>query len=491
MNTVLSVASLNELAKQVLEERLGVVSVAGEVRSLARPASGHLYFQLKDDRAEVRCALFRGNAARLGFALENGDAVIVHGSVTLYTARGDYQIVVNRVELAGDGRLAALFEALKKKLLAEGLFDAARKRSLPAWPRRVLVITSATGAALHDVEVTLIRRLPWLQIHLLPVAVQGETAAAELTAAVGSIQPDSADVVLLVRGGGSMSDLWPFNDEALARAIVACPVPIISGVGHEIDFSISDFVADVRAATPTAAAELATPITLSSLRSRTEALMHRLEQRHQAHWRALSQRVDEYSLRLNRVVRHGMSPVAARRLIRAQAALPAAARQLMQTPRQRLAALERRLHNAHPRRALVAQQQRNARLHTRLTLALSRHLAARHQRAIRLLDRLEPARWQPRWHGLTQQIAARHQQHLARLRQHLAQQRQRVAALAAMLDALAPTRVLDRGYTVVQLADGHVPSGTELQAALNTAAPVALTLRFADRPVGLDAFPQE
>ncbi len=491
MNSVLSVTSLNELAKQVLETGIGRVQVAGEIRSLSRPSSGHVYFQLKDDRAEVRCALFRNSAQRLRIELNNGDAVVVQGMVSMYTPRGDFQLIASHIELAGDGRLAALFEALKKKLLAEGLFDAARKRPLPAWPRRVLVITSATGAALHDVEVTLIRRLPWLQIHLLPVAVQGDTAAAELTAAVTCIQPDSADVVLLVRGGGSMSDLWPFNDEALARAIAACPVPVISGVGHEIDFSISDFVADVRAATPTAAAELATPITRSSLRSRTEALAHRLDQRSQAQWRALSQRVDEYSLRLNRVVRHGFSPAAARRLMTAQAALPVALGRILQPQRQRLAALERRLNNAHPRRALVAQQQRNARLHARLTLALSRQLAARRQREIRLLDRLDPARWHPRWQGLAPQIDARRRQHLARLRQYLAQQRQRVAALSAMLDALAPTRVLDRGYTVVQLADGHVPTGVELHTALNTAAPVALTLRFADRQIGLDAYPPE
>lgn len=491
MSSVLSVTSLNELARQVLETNLGRVSVAGEIRGFTRAASGHVYFQLKDDKAEVRCALFRGHAQRLRTEINNGDAVIVQGSVSLYAPRGDYQLIATHIEPAGDGRLAALFEALKKKLAAEGLFDAARKRPLPQWPRRIGVITSAVGAALHDVEVTLLRRLPWLRIELWPVAVQGETAAAELTAAVASIPADRVDLVLLVRGGGSMSDLWAFNDEALARAIAACPVPVISGVGHEIDFSISDFVADVRAATPTAAAELATPVTADWLRQQTDALMHRLVQRFDARLRHRSQWADDLALRLNRVIRHGLTPMAARRLAAAKSALPLALERGLHPLRQRLVRLERRLQQAHPRAALTTQRHRGERLQARLTLALTRQLSSLRQREVRLIDRLDPARWQPRWQAIARQLDDRHAQHTAQMRRHITRQRQRIDALAAMLEALAPTRVLDRGYSVVQLADGHIPSGSELQAALDRAAPVALSLQFADGKVQIDANPSQ
>ncbi len=491
MTTVLSVTSLNELAKQVLETGIGRVAVQGEVRGWVRAASGHVYFQLKDDRAEVRCALFRSAAVRLSSPIDNGDAVIVHGSVSLYAPRGDYQLIVTRIELAGDGRLAVLFEALKKKLAAEGLFDAARKRPLPAFPRRIGVITSSAGAALHDVEVTLRRRMPWVQMLLWPVAVQGETAAAELTAAVLSVSAAFVDVVLLVRGGGSMSDLWAFNDEALARAMAACPVPVVSGVGHEIDFTISDFVADVRAATPTAAAELVTPITIEHLGSRVDGLAHRLDQRFRTRWMLISQRVDELSLRLARAVRHGLTPAASRRLTDARRRLSWGMGKRLSPLRQRLTQLERRLLQAHPRQALVALQQRNERLQARLALALSRRLSHYQQREARLVDRLTPARWQAQWQPLARRVAEQHRLHLAMLRQHIERQRQRVASLAAMLEALAPTRVLDRGYSVVQLVDGQIPTAAALNAVLASAAPVALSLRFADGQIGIDAYPPQ
>ncbi|MGC8697464.1 MAG: exodeoxyribonuclease VII large subunit, partial [Halothiobacillus sp.] len=262
MAAILSVSSLNELAKQLLEANLSGVSVSGEVRSLVKAASGHWYFTLKDAGAEVRCAFFRGQALRCKTVFANGDAVVVTGSVSLYAPRGDYQLIVSRIELSGDGQLAVLFEALKKKLLAEGLFDAARKRPLPVLPQHIVVISSAAGAAIFDVIAVLARRLPQARITLFATAVQGDSAAGELTSAVQRITAESGfDVALIVRGGGSMSDLWAFNDEALVRAIHRCPIPVVSGVGHEIDFTLCDFVADVRAATPTAAAELATAVT--------------------------------------------------------------------------------------------------------------------------------------------------------------------------------------------------------------------------------------
>ncbi|WP_407276268.1 exodeoxyribonuclease VII large subunit [Halothiobacillus sp. DCM-1] len=489
MGSVLSVSSLNELARQVLETGIGRVQVTGEIRGWTRAASGHVYFQLKDDRAEVRCALFRPHAQRLRTQFESGDAVIVHGTVSLYAPRGDFQLIATHLEPAGDGRLAALFEALKKKLAAEGLFDAARKRPLPAWPKHIGVITSAAGAALHDVEVTLLRRLPWLRISLWPVAVQGESAAAELTAAVASVTAGQVDVLLLVRGGGSMSDLWAFNDEALVRAIAACPVPVISGVGHEIDFTLSDFVADVRAATPTAAAELATPITALELRARTDAVLARLHQRFDARFAGLSQRVDELTLRLQRGLRHGLAPAAARRLASAQARLPIALGKRLAPYRQRLAQWERRLLQAHPRQRLAAQRQRQDALRAQLDRAMSRQLAACRQQETRLTMRLDPRHWLSPWQATARRLEESPSRLLRQLLQLVAERRQRVAARAAMLDALSPTRVLERGYSVVQRPDGHIPNAAELAEALDTAAPVTLSLRFADGSVTIDALP--
>jgi len=246
--------------RRLLEERVGSLWVVGEVSNLRRPASGHVYFTLKDADGQLRAALFRGAARRLPFEPEDGLEVLVYGELTVYEARGELQLVVRELEPRGVGALQVAFEQLRRRLDAEGLFDAARKRALPRVPRRVGIATSASGAALHDVLEVARRRLPGLPLRLASCRVQGLGAERELAEALSLLAlHGEVDVILLVRGGGSLEDLQPFNSEVLARAIAACPVPVVAGVGHEIDVTIADLIADARAPTPSAAAELAIP----------------------------------------------------------------------------------------------------------------------------------------------------------------------------------------------------------------------------------------
>ena len=252
---ILTPAQLNTLARDLLEGSFPNVLVEGEIGNLARPASGHLYFTLKDARAQVRCALFKPKSQWLNFTPRDGLKVLVRGRLTLYEARGDYQMVLDSMEDAGEGALRRAYDQLLAKLQAEGLFDAQRKRTLPAFPRRVAVLTSPSGAVIRDIISVLRRRFPLLDVDLLPVPVQGDTAAAQIRHMLQRADACGRyDVLLLARGGGSLEDLWAFNDEALARAIAACSTPVISAIGHETDFSLSDFAADLRAPTPSAAA---------------------------------------------------------------------------------------------------------------------------------------------------------------------------------------------------------------------------------------------
>jgi exodeoxyribonuclease VII large subunit len=262
--TAISVSELNRRARALLEQGMTRIWVVGELSNLARPASGHLYFSLKDDSAQIRCAYFlqrqRGPTIGARSGLKNGDRILAFGRVSIYEARGDYQLIVEQLEPAGEGALRRQFEVLKKKLADEGLFDAARKKALPTVPGRIGVITSPSGAAIRDILSVLRRRFPAIPVIVYPTAVQGDAAAAELRVALTTaIDRGECDVLIVSRGGGSLEDLWPFNDEKLARTIAACPIPLISAVGHEVDFTICDFVADVRAPTPSGAAELAVP----------------------------------------------------------------------------------------------------------------------------------------------------------------------------------------------------------------------------------------
>jgi exodeoxyribonuclease VII large subunit len=256
----LTVSQLNHLAKRLLESHFDYLWVEGELSNLATPASGHWYFTLKDDRAQVRCAMFKNRNQRLRTRPENGQLIRLRGRVSLYEGRGEFQLIVEHLEEAGAGDLQRAFEALKLKLQNEGLFEPERKRELPGYPSHIAIVSSRSGAAVRDIITVFGRRFPAIRLSLFPVPVQGEGAADQMIAALDKIYAMEAhDAIILARGGGSAEDLWAFNDENLARKIAESPAPLVSAVGHEIDFTIADFVADRRAPTPSAAAEMLSP----------------------------------------------------------------------------------------------------------------------------------------------------------------------------------------------------------------------------------------
>lgn len=297
----ITVSELNRRARNLLEANLELMWVAGELSNVVRAASGHWYFSLKDDNAQVRCVMFRNKAALLGFQPENGMQVEVHALPSLYEARGEFQLGVETVRRAGLGALFEAFEKLKAKLAREGLFDEDRKKPLPAFPKRIGIITSTKAAALRDVLTTLKRRAPMIEVILYPAAVQGGAAAAEIVTALRTAgERNECDALIVCRGGGSLEDLWPFNEESVARAIAACPLPVVCGIGHETDFTIADFVGDRRAPTPTAAAELLSP-------NRAD-LLNTLAAQRGALRRGLQRASERLEQRLDRVRRGLISP---------------------------------------------------------------------------------------------------------------------------------------------------------------------------------------
>lgn len=322
---VFTVSRLNKEARGMLEQGFGLIWLEGEISNFTHHGSGHMYFTLKDDKAQVSCAMFRGQNRGLGFRPAMGMQVLVRARVSIYEARGNYQLIVESMEEAGEGRLQREFERLRKKLHDAGLFAAESKQPLPAAPRKIGIISSPTGAAVRDILHVLKRRFPVAQVLIYPVAVQGATAADQIVRALSLAEAHgSCDLLILARGGGSLEDLWAFNEEAVAQAIFKCPIPVISGVGHEIDFTIADFVADVRAPTPSAAAEIAVPDQrewlnalaryfdrlghlarrfLSARREKTGWLEKRLAQTHPGQLlNQRGQKLDELGLRLRRAV---------------------------------------------------------------------------------------------------------------------------------------------------------------------------------------------
>ena len=316
---IYSVSRLNREVRALLETTFPTVWVRGELSNLARPASGHLYFTLKDSAAQVRCAMFKNRQSGLRFKPENGMALIARANIGLYEGRGEYQLIVESLQPAGAGALQLAFEALKQKLADEGLFAETHKKALPPFPRAIGIISSATGAALRDILSVLARRFPLAQVIIYPAPVQGQGAAPKIAAMIALADARrECDVLILARGGGSLEDLWAFNEESVARAVFDCQTPLVSGIGHEIDFSIADFVADQRAPTPSAAAELASPEAAelsASLRGAAETLLqmqsNRLQQQRQRllhlsrrlphprqRLQQYAQRIDEYALRL-------------------------------------------------------------------------------------------------------------------------------------------------------------------------------------------------
>lgn len=350
-NRVLSVSELNRLARETLERSFPLFWIGGEICNLTRAASGHWYFSLKDERAQVRCVMFRSRNSYLDWTPREGDKVEARALVTLYEARGDFQLTVEFLQRAGLGALFEAFERLKARLEAEGLFDNARKRPIPVHPRRIGIVTSPDAAALRDVLITLRRRMPAIPVVLYPTPVQGKGAAALIAAAIGKAgQRAECDVLIVCRGGGSIEDLCQFNEEIVARAIADCPIPVISGVGHETDFTIADFVADRRAATPTAAAELVTPDRTALLRTLRQLQQHMARQL----GHLLSRRMQQLDYLARRLLSPGQRIAQQRNhLAHLHARMLAAVMNQLQRRQRQLAHLQQNLKHLNPEAVLT------------------------------------------------------------------------------------------------------------------------------------------
>jgi exodeoxyribonuclease VII large subunit len=370
---ILTVSDLNRLARTALEREFPLLWIAGEVSNLTRAPSGHCYFTLKDAAAQVRCAMFRSRAQSIPWRLENGQQVEAHALVTLYESRGEFQLNVEALRRAGLGRLYESFLRLKDKLAAEGLFAEERKRALPRFPGRIGIVTSPRAAALHDVVAALQRRAPHLPVIVYPTLVQGDAAAGQIAEAIGFAgRRDECDLLLLVRGGGSLEDLWPFNEEIVARTIAACSLPVIAGIGHEPDITIADLAADRRAATPTAAAELASAgwfdarREVATLRQQLPALTRRVLERRMQQLDGLYRRLRHHSTRL---------AATRQRLDHLFAWLTAAGERLLAQRRQSLAPLVLGLVRARP--AVEARRTQVERLNAALEALNPRAALAR------------------------------------------------------------------------------------------------------------------
>ena len=432
---VLTPSSLNRLVRDLLGDALPQVWIEGELSNVAKPASGHLYFTLKDSGAQVRCAMFKMKASVLRFRPVDGMQVLLRAKVGLYEPRGEFQLVAEYMEPAGEGALQREFEQLKARLDAEGLFDPARKRALPRYARRIGVVTSATGAAIRDVLSVLARRWPLADVEILPVPVQGREAPPAVVAMLRKASASARyDVLLLTRGGGSLEDLWAFNDEAVARAIHASAVPVVSAVGHEIDFSIADFVADLRAPTPSAAAELLVPDAVAVDRHLRQ-LQQRLATLQQRRMQGNAQRVDHLLARL-------------------QAQRPQAR---LQRDRERLVHLHRRL--------LGAMREQQQRRQSQLDRARSRLLGQHPQQRLPLLRH--------RLGELTQRLRHAIERRLERDRLTLQQ-------AARALHTVSPLATLERGYAILFDEAGKV-----LRSTQGVETGTALRARLADGELGL------
>lgn len=387
----LTVSELNRQARHLLESSFMQAWVEGELSGLSRPSSGHWYFSLKDQRAQVRCAMFRGFNQRLRQTPKEGDQVRIRGKVSLYEARGDYQIIVEHLEPAGLGALQQAFDALKARLYAEGLFAAERKKPLPVTPRHIGVVTSPTGAAIHDILTVLGRRCPGIPVTLYPTAVQGQAATAGIVDAINrAICHNQADVLIIGRGGGSLEDLWCFNEEAVARAIAACPIPTVSAVGHEVDVTIADFVADLRAPTPSAAAEKISP-DQSTWISRLDETRHRLVHAMTRQLRQQQTGVNQLTSRLRDPRRQLQEK--AQRLDDMELRFRQAISQRLDSERTRSDHLQQRLLTHRPTRRIAEHSQRVESVRERLQSSLGRQLETRSQRlesAARTLNAVSP-----------------------------------------------------------------------------------------------------
>jgi exodeoxyribonuclease VII large subunit len=428
-SAAISVSQLNRRVKALIEQGISRIWVEGEISNLSRPGSGHIYLTLKDDSAQVSAAWFQQRQRGPAIGFKNGDRVLAYGLVSIYEARGNYQLIIEHLEPAGEGVLKRRYDALKLKLAEEGLFDEDRKQRLPALPKQIGIITSPTGAAVRDILTILKRRFPAVPVIVYPAAVQGDAAPGELVDALATaIRRAECDVLILTRGGGSLEDLWAFNDEPLARAIAACPLPVVSAVGHEVDFTIADFVADVRAPTPSGAAEIVVPS--------------------QSDW---LHRIDVLATRVGRI-----------------------GQRALEDKGQQLDWLARRLLASSPAATLRRQEDRLREHGGRLQAAMRQQLLEHRSRLQGLggeLLALSPALSVQRSLGRLAQLQERLS---TAANNRLSDARHKIAILGRTLNSVSPLATLDRGYAIVMressgdvlLSASNVASGEDIRARL-------------------------
>lgn len=414
--SIFTVSRLNQTVRLLLEQEMGQVWISGEISNFTQPSSGHWYFTLKDDTAQVRCAMFRNSNRRVTFRPQHGQQVLVRANITLYEPRGDYQIIVESMQPAGEGLLQQKYEQLKAKLSAEGLFDQQYKQPLPAPAHCVGVVTSKTGAALHDILHVLKRRDPSLPVIIYPTAVQGDDAPGQIVRAIELANAHrECDVLIVGRGGGSLEDLWSFNDERVARAIFASAIPVVSAVGHETDVTIADFVADLRAPTPSAAAEV----------------------------------VSRNQLELLRQLQNG------------QQRLEMAMDYFLAERTRRFTQLQHRLHQQHPQLRLARQQTVLERLRQRMNVALEGQLKRATLRQQRVAQRLNQQNPQPKIYRAQTRIQQLEYRLAENLRARLSSTRERFGNAVTHLEAVSPLSTLARGYSVTTATDGKVLKQTQ------------------------------
>lgn len=426
---IYSVSKLNQAVRELLDRQMGRVWLTAEISNFSQPSSGHWYLTLKDDKAQVRAAMFRGQNTRVTFRPQNGQQVLVRATVTLYEPRGDYQIIIESMQPAGEGLLQQRFELLKQTLGAEGLFDAMHKQPLPSPAKRIGVITSATGAALHDILHILRRRDPSLPVVIYPTAVQGEQAPAQIARAIALANlRDECDVLIVGRGGGSLEDLWAFNEEIVARAIFASQIPIVSAVGHETDVTIADFVADIRAPTPSAAAELVSRNQLELIRQLQSSQQH------------LEMAMDYY----------------------------------LAGQQQRFSRLQHRLQQQHPQLRLARQQHQLSLLSQKLNQTITKRMQNAQIRHEQLQRRLSQQDLRPQLQR-QQRSLQQTQYHLQNMASELLNgYKQRFAVACSKMETVSPLATLARGFSISETADGtvlkktsQVKLGQKLKTRLN------------------------
>ena len=415
--TILKVSELNAEVSLLLSQGFPLLWVEGEISNFSRPASGHMYFSLKDAKAQIRCAMFKSKSMRLTIQPANGMKVLVRGRIGLYETRGEFQLVADHIEEAGAGLLQRQFEELKAKLSAKGWFDPEKKKNLPSFPKQIGIISSPTGAALRDILHVLKRRCPHIPILIYPAAVQGAQAAGQLETAIRHANISKAcDVLILARGGGSIEDLAAFNDENLARAIYESELPIITGIGHEIDFSVADFIADKRAPTPSAAAEIVSP-DIAHLRTQLFNLQQKLLRAVQQTFQQKNTQLSWLTQRLAQQKPSHRLQQQSQRLDELELRLKQSTQRLFDNKKNKINTIEKQLHNNSPRRLLINKQQHLIQQTTLLQHAMQRKITA---------------------------------------------SQSSLALQATKLDAISPLKTLDRGYAIVKMDEVVIRSTQQL-----------------------------